>query len=197
MKYMQDGSFQNNALMRLSLGLTLALLFGFWCTNLAMYFSRMSLRPASVVAYYNGAEEEFRPPRSAASMLETTHTHLPMMGIVLLFLTHLAIFVPVSSAAKKVFIVTAFASAVLEEGGGWLVRFASPAFATLKIVGFLGLQASIAFLIATIAVFLAGGSRSRAAKGPGRAGVRVREAAASSGTDTTPAAVASVSAPSP
>ena len=100
MKYMQEGGFQNNPLMRLTLGLTLALLVGFWATNIGMYFSRMNLRPSSVVAYYKGSEEDFRPPRSAASMLETTHMHLPMMGMVLLFLTHLVIFVPLPRGAR-------------------------------------------------------------------------------------------------
>jgi hypothetical protein len=68
--------------MRVSLALTLALLLGFWVTNFAMYFSRMGLRPASVVAYYDGSEADFRPPRSAASMLETTHTHLWLVRFV-------------------------------------------------------------------------------------------------------------------
>lgn len=154
MRYMQEGGFQQNPLMRLTLALTLVLLVAFWATNVGMYFSRMDLHSRSVVAYYNGSEEEFRPPRSLGSMLETAHAHLPMMGIVLLFLTHLVIFVPMSRGAKVGFIVTAFASAVLEEGSGWLVRFVSPAFAPLKVAGFLGLQASLAFLIVALALFL-------------------------------------------
>jgi hypothetical protein len=131
-------------------------------TNFAMYFSRMGLRPASVVTYYNGSDEDFRPPRSAASMLETTHAHLPMMGIVLLFLTHLAIFAPLPRRAKLGFIATAFASAALDEGAGWLVRFVSPAFAPLKIAGFLGLQGAIAFLLFVLALFLLGAARQQA-----------------------------------
>jgi hypothetical protein len=154
MKYMQEGGFQNNPLMRLTLALTLGLLLAFWATNFAMYFSRMSLRPSSVVAYYNGSEEDFRPARSAASLLETTHMHLPMMGMVLLFLTHLVLFVPVSRGAKIGFIATAFTSAVLDEAGGWLVRFVSPSLAPLKVIGFLGLQASIGFLLGALALFL-------------------------------------------
>ena len=151
---MQEGGFQNNPLMRLTLALTLALLFGFWITNFAIYFSRMSLRPSSVVSYYNGSEQDFRPPRSSESLLETTHMHLPMMGMVLLFLTHLALYVPISREAKIGLVVTAFVSAALDEGSGWLVRFASPAFAPLKVAGFLGLQASIAFLLGALALFL-------------------------------------------
>lgn len=159
---MQEGGFQTNPLMRLTLALTLGLLVAFWVTNLAMYFSRMGLEPNSVVAYYNGSEEDFRPPRSTASMIETAHMHLPMMGMVLLFLTHLLIFVPLSRGAKVAFIVTAFVSALLEEGAGWLVRFVSPGFAPLKVVGFLGLQAAMAFLIGALALFLLRGARRQA-----------------------------------
>jgi hypothetical protein len=157
---MERGGFQSQPLMRLTLGLTLALLLAFWITNFGMYFSRMGLRPSSVVAYYNGSEADFRPPRSLESMLETTHMHLPMMGLVLLFLTHLAIFVPLPRPPKIVLIAATFVFALLEEGGGWLVRFVSPALAPLKVIGFVGLQSSILVLLAAIAAFLVRAPRS-------------------------------------
>jgi hypothetical protein len=166
MKYMEKGGFQNHPLMRLTLGLTLGLLLAFWVTNFAIYFSRMGLRPGSVVAYYRGSEEDFRPPRSAESMLETTHMHLPMMAMVLLLLTHLTIFVPLPRGAKTALIATTFLSAVFEEGGGWLVRFVSPVFAVLKVAGFLGLQSAIFFLLAALGVFLAKAPRDDAAARP-------------------------------
>jgi hypothetical protein len=159
MRYMQEGGFQNNPLMRLTLAFTLTLLVGFWSTNVAIYFSRMTLQPASVVSYYNGSEADFRPPRSAASMLEVSHMHLPMMGMVLLFLTHLVIFVPLARAARIAFIVATFSSAVLEEGAGWLVRFVSPSFAILKVVGFVGLQTAILCLIVALGAFLISAAR--------------------------------------
>ncbi len=155
MKYLQDGSHSHQPLMRLSLALTLVLLLGFWATNFAMYFSRMGLDAASVVAYYNGSEADFRPARSAASMLETTHMHLPMMGLVLLLLTHLLIFVPLPGTWKRITIVGVFLFAILGEGGGWLVRFVSPSLAPIKIAGFLGLQVCLALLMAALAVSLA------------------------------------------
>ena len=154
MKYMEKGGFQSQPLMRLTLALTLLLLLAFWLTNFGVYFSRMSLRPSSVAAYYNGSEADYRPPRSTESMLETTHMHLPMMGMVLLFLTHLAIFVPLPKGAKVALIVSTFVSALLEEGGGWLVRFVSPKLAFLKVIGFVGLQSAILFLLAALGVFL-------------------------------------------
>src|SRR5256885_13440234 len=79
-----------------------------------------------------------RPPRSTLFPYttlfrsETAHMHLPMMGLVLLFLTHLLIFVPVSRTAKLAVIVGTFVSALLEEGGGFAVRFVSPRLAWLK-----------------------------------------------------------------
>lgn len=155
MRYMEKGGFESHPLMRLTLALSLSLLFGFWLTNFGLYFARMSLRPSSVVTYYNGSEEEFRPPRSNESMLETTHMHLPMMAVVLLILTHLTIFVPLSGRAKTALIIGTFVSAALQEGAGWLVRYASPVFAPLKVVGFVGLQTGILFVLAALAVFLA------------------------------------------
>ncbi len=172
MRYLQDGGFQRNPLMRLSLGLTLVLLLGFWATNAAMYFTRMGLTRASVTRYYNGSEEDFTPPRSAESMLETSHMHLPMMGMVLLFLTHLAIFVPASRRAKTAVIVTAFAGALAQEGGGWLVRFVSPALAPVKIAGFLALQGSILWLLAVLALFLWRAARGASAPAAHAAGER-------------------------
>ncbi len=165
MKYLQDGSHGNQPLMRLTLGLTLLLLLGFWATNFAMYFSRMGLDTASVVAYYNGSEADFTPARSAASMLETTHMHLPMMSLVLLLLTHLLIFVPLPRWPKITFIVAAFLFAILSESGGWLVRFVSPSLAPVKVVGFLGMQACLALLLIALAVSLLRPRRAEATNG--------------------------------
>lgn len=160
MRYMERGGFESHPLMRLTLALSLALLFGFWLTNFGLYFARMSLRPSSVVAFYNGSEEDFRPPRSTESMIETTHMHLPMMALVLLFLTHLTIFVPLHRRVKTALIAGTFVSAALQEGAGWLVRYVSPAFAPLKVLAFLGLQTGILLLLAALAVFLVKAARA-------------------------------------
>lgn len=154
MKYMQNGGYQNQALMRLTIGLTLVFLTLFTGTSIVLYFSKMSLDPASVVRYYVGVEEEFIPARSFQSMLEVSHSHLAMMALVLLMLTHLLLFAPFSRRAKVAFVMAAFASGLMSEAGGWLVRFVDPAFAPLKVTGFLGLQASLIFLLSSLAMFL-------------------------------------------
>jgi hypothetical protein len=166
MKYLQSGGFRNHPLMRLTLGCTLVLLAGLWLTTALMYCRNMSLDPASVVAYYRGDEARFMEPRTYGSMLEVTHMHLPMMALVLLLLTHLAIFLPWPVRARATLIASTFAFALLGEGASWLVRFVSPAFAPLKVAAFLGLEATLGGLIVGMALYLATpdrpGARARA-----------------------------------
>jgi len=154
MKYLQSGGFQNHPLMRLTLGLAILLLAGFWWTNLALYFQHMTLDPRTVVSHYRGNEAEFLPPRSAESMLEVTHMHLPMFALVLLLLTHLLIFAPIPFALRVAGILTAFLSALLSEAAGWLTRFVHPGFAWLKVSMFVLFQLSFGLLVAGLALYL-------------------------------------------
>jgi hypothetical protein len=154
MKYMNGGGFHTHPLMNSTLSLTMVLLFAFWVTSFGIYFSKMGLYPDSVVSYYNGSEEQYRPPRTAGSMLEVSHGHLAMMALVILLLTHLAIFIPFRNSTKKVFIFGTFAAAILNESSGWLVRFVSPAFAPLKVFGFVALQILLATLLVSLTWFL-------------------------------------------
>ena len=158
MKYLASGGFQRDPLMKLTLSLSLLLLAGFWITNVALYFVHMDLTPASVVSYYNGDEADFHPPRSAESMLEVTHMHLPMFALVLLLLTHLLIFAPLRHGAKIAFIVTAFGSALLFEAAGWMTRFWHPGFAVLKVSMFMIFQVALAYLIVGLGTYLARGA---------------------------------------
>lgn len=170
MQYMQKGGFQKNPMMRLTLAFLILFLAGFVVTNFLMYFDRMSWTPASVVAYYNGSEEEFRPARTYGSMLEVTHGHLPMMAIVLLMLTHLVIFAPFTRRQKISLISVSFLAALAEESGGWLVRFVHPDLAWVKIIGFFVLQGALIFLLCSLAIFL-----WRSARENGRARVETIE----------------------
>lgn len=154
MKYMQTGGFEHHPLMRRTILWVLVFLAGLWATNLCMYFARMGLNPSSVQAYYLGSEQDFRPPRSAASMLEVTHAHLPIMGLTMLLLTHLAIFAPYTDRAKKFLISGGFATTLAQEASGWLVRFVHPGFAWLKVLSFLCFQTVLLGLIASVAFFL-------------------------------------------
>jgi hypothetical protein len=146
-RFVITGEMNRNRLLQVivaAYSLYVALL---WVTNALLYFSKMGLTPGSVVAYYLGSQQQFTEPRSYLGMVEISHFHLFAMGMLLLVLTHLVLFVPISNRAKVWLIVAPFASALLDEGAGWLVRFVSPLFAVAKIAGFLALQTSLALLV--------------------------------------------------
>lgn len=154
MKYMLHGNYRQHVLMRLTLGCTLFLLSGFWITNALLYFRGMGVQPQSVVQYYRGSEAAFTMPRTYGAMLEVTHMHLAMMATVVLLLTHLAIFLPWPMRLRIVLVLATFASALLGEAAGWLVRFVHPGFAFLKVAAFAGLQTGLAILLVGLAVHL-------------------------------------------
>ncbi|MCG8589303.1 MAG: hypothetical protein MJE66_08425 [Proteobacteria bacterium] len=147
MRFVITGEWTRNRLLQTIVLLYALYVAGLWVTNAALYFSKMSLAPASVVAYYLGNEAEYLPPRSLQGMLEVSHFHLFAMGMLLLVLTHLVLFVPLRPTTKAWLVAVPFLSGALDEGAGWLVRFVSPGFAWLKVAGFLLLQGSLAALI--------------------------------------------------
>jgi hypothetical protein len=146
-RFVVTGEWTRNRLLQTIVTLYALYVSGLWITNALLYFSKMSLTPGSVVEYYLGSEERFLSPRSYQGLLEVSHFHLFAMGMLLLVLTHLMLFVPISNRWKAWLIALPFGAAILDEGAGWLVRFAHPAFAWAKIGGFLLLQGSLAALI--------------------------------------------------
>jgi hypothetical protein len=147
LRFVVTGEWSRNRLLQTIVVLYALYVAGLWLTNALLYFEKMSLTPSSVVEYYLGSEERFLSPRSYQGLLEVSHFHLFAMGMLLLVLTHLMLFVPIANRWKAWLIALPFLSAFLDEGAGWLVRFAHPGFAWAKIAGFLLLQASLAALI--------------------------------------------------
>ena len=147
MRFFVTGELNRNHLLQVIVVLYCVYVALLWCTNALLFFSKMSLSPASVVAYYLGNEEPFLSPRSYQGMLEVSHFHLFAMGMLLLVLTHLVLFVPLKTSQKAWLIALPFLAALLDEGSGWLVRFVHPGFAIAKVAGFLLLQGSLAALV--------------------------------------------------
>lgn len=147
MRFFVTGEWSRNRLLQTIVVLYAVYVGLLWLTNLELYFAKMDLTPGSVVSYYLGNEAQFTAPRTYQGLLEVSHFHLFAMGMLLLVLTHLMLFVPIANRWKAWLIVVPFASALLDEGSGWLVRFGHPGFAWLKVAGFLSLQASLALLV--------------------------------------------------
>jgi hypothetical protein len=146
-RFVVTGEWSRNRLLQTIVVLYCVYVAGLWLTNHLLYFEKMALTPESVTTYYLGDAETFRQPRSYQGLLEVSHFHLFAMGMLLLVLTHLVLFIPLSNRVKAWLIVLPFLSALLDEGSSWLVRFGSPIFAWTKILGFLALQTSLAALV--------------------------------------------------
>lgn len=153
MRFFITSDIRRNSLLRLIIVFTLVFFLFLWLTNILLYL-KIGFSYSSVVEYYRGSEEGFRPPKSYLGLLEEAHFHFFSMGIILVTLNHLLLFASVKSTIKAVVIVSSFLSALGDIAGGWLIRFVSPSFAYLKIASFVVLQASLAYLIIVVGWFL-------------------------------------------
>lgn len=154
MRYFKNGNFYSNPLTKLTLIFTLLFLSAFWISNLLIYFYKMDLTPQSVVNYYLGSEENYTLAKTYGGMLEVTHSHLAVMAVVILLLTHLFIFTSFSKKIKIIIVAIFFSSAFSGEAASWLVRFVHPSFAWLKIFAFILLQLSMLFVIISLIKYL-------------------------------------------
>jgi hypothetical protein len=160
MRFVVTGEWTRNRLLKAIVCCFLFYTAVLWASNMGLYFAKMSLWPSSVVEYYRGNEEKFLEPRSYLGLLEQLHFHSFAMGILLLTLTHLLLFVPVSLRIKAWGICLAFVSGISGELAGWGVRFVHPAFALLKVGSFVILQSVILFLMIVVLRALLGESPS-------------------------------------
>ena len=151
MRFVVSGEWTRNSLLKVIVWCFLAYTLILWASNFGMYFAKMSLDPRSVVAYYLGDEAAFLPPRSFQGMLEVLHFHSFAMGMLLLTLTHLLLFVPISLRVKAFGIATAFVAGIGDELAGWAVRFLHPGFAVAKVAFFVVLQAVVGWLMVLVA----------------------------------------------
>ena len=160
MRFVVTGEWTRNHLLKIIVWCFLLYTLILWLTNAGLYFSKMSLNPSSVVDYYRGNERLYLQPRSLVGMLEVLHFHSFAMGILLLTLTHLVLFVPLSMRTKAFGIAISFASGLGGELAGWGVRFIHPWFAYLKVVLFLSLEGAILWLMVAVGRALVLGSPS-------------------------------------
>jgi hypothetical protein len=150
-RFVVSGEWTRNHLLKAIVWCFLGYTLLLWVSNFGMYFSKMSLSPQSVVDYYLGNEESFQQARTVQGMLEVLHFHAFAMGILLLTLTHLLLFVPVSMRVKAWGICTAFVSGIGDELSGWAVRFLHPGFAYAKVGFFVLLQSVLLVLMVLVA----------------------------------------------
>jgi len=155
LRFFISPDIKKNTLLKLIVAYTVLFFFFLWITNLLLYL-QVGFSYDSVVQYYLGSEENFRPPRSYLGMLEEAHFHFFAMAIILVTLNHLILFTKISNFWKLILISSSFTSALGDIAGGWLIRYVSPEFAYLKIASLIVLQVSLAALMIIVIWFLYG-----------------------------------------
>lgn len=95
--------------------------------------------PSRIEAYYRGGDVggEMRFEKSFRELVEVTHFHSFMMGIVYLVLAHLFIATPMAPKRKRALIIIAFGGLSGDILAPWLIRYVSGALAPLLIVAWL------------------------------------------------------------
>jgi len=98
---------------------------------------------SEIVRHYRGdPNNEMSFPKEFMELLEVTHFHAYIEGILLLVLAHLFAAVPLSKKIKMIVIVTAFGSTFMDLSAPWLIRYLSPYAAYLQILAWAGMGAS-------------------------------------------------------
>jgi hypothetical protein len=166
-RFTVTGEWDHNRLLQVVVVLYSFFVILLWITNWMLYFDAMDFTTASVVDHFLGNEAEFRSPRTYRGMVELAHFHLFAMGMLMMVLTHLALFVPVGTRLKIALVVVPFFSALASEGAGWLVRYGGAGFAWTKIAGVLLLQGSLAALVAISLWSVFAGNQARNYAGAG------------------------------
>ncbi|MEK7286445.1 MAG: hypothetical protein AAB035_04005 [Nitrospirota bacterium] len=103
---------------------------------------RIGANPAEIANHYRGGADEMSFPKEFMELLEVTHFHAYIEGIVLLVLTHLFSAAPLVRRIKLPLIVIAFLTTFLDLSAPWLIRYLSADFAYLQIVSWMGMAIS-------------------------------------------------------
>lgn len=157
MRFFVTGEHHRKILLTACILLFLGYIVLFAVSAALMYFNHMNLAPSSVVSYFLGSEDEFRPPRSYQSLLEVSHFHLFAQGMLVMTLVHLMLMTQLPVRLKVLLGGTSFITAVMNEAAGWLVRFVHPGFAWVKVGTFLLLELSLSLLVICVGASLLSG----------------------------------------
>jgi len=106
--------------------------------------------PSRVAAYYRGGERagEMTFAKTFRELVEVTHFHSFIMGLVFLVLAHLFIATPMATGVKAGFIALAFGGLAGDLVAPWLIRYVAASFAYFQIVSWLAEWAGFAAFIA-------------------------------------------------
>lgn len=108
-------------------------------TMAAFQLNHVGPTPARIGTYYRGGDVggEMRFEKTFRELVEVTHFHSFIMGIVYLVLAHLFIATPMKHTAKRLVIIAAFAGLCGDIISPWLIRYVSASASYLLILSWL------------------------------------------------------------
>jgi hypothetical protein len=120
-------------------GFLLLVLIGM-LTMAAFQLRQIGPTPARVATYYRGGDRagEMAFPKTFRELVEVTHFHSFIMGIVYLVLAHLFIATGVGERTKQALILVGFAGLAGDLASPWLVRYVAGGFAYLQVLSWSG-----------------------------------------------------------
>jgi hypothetical protein len=110
------------------------------CTNGLFQCTRIGLTLNRIAMYYRGGELEqsMTFPKTFVQLLELTHFHTFIMGVIFLILAHLVIATAISPWLKTSLILFACVGSLGDIASYWLIRYVSPVFAVLQVLSWIG-----------------------------------------------------------
>jgi hypothetical protein len=105
-------------------------------TMAAFQLHHIGPSPSAVAAYYRGGDRggEMAFAKTFRELVEVTHFHAFIMGVVYLVLAHLFIATPLRPVLKQGVIVLALAGLVGDLVSPWLIRYVSGGFAAVQVL---------------------------------------------------------------
>jgi hypothetical protein len=95
--------------------------------------------PTQIAAYFRGGERNgaMTFQKTFRELIELTHFHAFVMGLVYLVLAHLVLATSASDTVKRIAIVLAFAGLAGDVLGVWLIRYVSGTFAYAQVLSWI------------------------------------------------------------
>ena len=107
-----------------------------FATQLGFVLGRIGVSPVAIAAYYRGGEsgDAMTFPKTFGQLLDITHAHAFVMGIVFLVLAHLFLSTSAPARLKAAALVASFAGTFGDLLAPWLVRYGAAWCAWILIV---------------------------------------------------------------
>ncbi len=105
-------------------------------TMALMQWKHIGPMPAAIATYFRGGERDGAMifPKTFRELVELTHFHAFIMGVVYLVLAHLVLATSAGDAMKRVAIVLGLVGLLGDLVGVWLIRYVSGAFAWAQVL---------------------------------------------------------------